>query len=192
MRIMHTAFYTKQGSTAGETSRRVTMSPEAPEEIRDLLVRGPIFDGETKRIARALEDVGIRLPQDASVARQCAVARAWYEVSDCEAAKPAGVAAVEPANGSSGAAIDGIGLTDLRNALIIVHRNATNQAWETLRAAAQYVCGHANVEELADLLQLIREMGRILKDEDGSNDQEHDAAYAVFEAAETFLTEAKQ
>lgn len=30
-------------------------------------------------------------------------------------------------------------------------------------------------------------MGRVLEDEDGSNDREHDAAYAVFEAAEPFL-----
>ena len=188
MNIMHTAFYTKPGSTTGERSRRVTMSPEAPEEIRDLLARGPMFDGETERIARALEDVGIRLPQDGSVAQQCAVARAWYDVTDCETAKPAGGAAVVPRNGWSGAAIDGIGLTGLKNALIIVDRNGTDQAWETLRAAAQYVSERANVEEFADLLERIREMGRILQDEDGSNDQEHDAAYAVFEAAETFLT----
>ena len=46
----------------------------------------------------------------------------------------------------------------------------------------------ANVEEFAGLLERIRETGHVLQDEDGSNDQEHDAAYAVFEAAKTFLS----
>lgn len=37
------------------------------------------------------------------------------------------------------------------------------------------------------LIERIRDMGAVLVDEDGSNDREHDAAYAVFEAAGPFL-----
>ena len=70
MNITHTAFHTNPGSTTGETSQRVTMSPKAPEGIRDILTRGPIFDGETEKIALALKDTGIRVPQDATADQQ--------------------------------------------------------------------------------------------------------------------------
>ena len=42
------------------------------------------------------------------------------------------------------------------------------------------------------LIDRIRGMGRVLVAEDGTNDQEHDAAYAVFEAAAPFLNECSE
>ena len=47
--------------------------------------------------------------------------------------------------------------------------------------------GGGPVDQFAGLMERIREMGEVLQDEDGSNDQEHEAAYAVFEVAEPFL-----
>ena len=42
---------------------------------------------------------------------------------------------------------------------------------------------------LDHLIDRIRDMGRVLVAEDGTNDQEHDAAYAVFETAAPFLND---
>ena len=69
MNITHTAFHTKPGSTTGETSQRVTMSPKAPEGIRDILARGPIFDGETEvsRLASSMQNSSPFRPRENAI-----------------------------------------------------------------------------------------------------------------------------
>ena len=183
MNIMHTALDTSPESTEKDARQRATMSPEAPECFRDILVRGPVLECDAEKMALALQDAGIRVPQDATAGQQWAVARAWYDVTD----EPDRKAATSRRGTLKGAAMDGIALAGLHNALIAVEQDDSDDAWENLKAAARHVNSEAKVEEFGDLLERIREMGEILEEEDGSNDEEHDAAYAVFETAETFL-----
>ena len=55
--------------------------------------------------------------------------------------------------------------------------------------AARRALETANTQDLDDLVDHIREMGEALTDEDGSNEREHDTAYAVFEAAQLLAPE---
>ena len=55
--------------------------------------------------------------------------------------------------------------------------------------AARRALETANTHDFDDLVDHIREMGEALTDEDGSNEREHDTAYAVFEAAQLLAPE---
>ena len=56
-------------------------------------------------------------------------------------------------------------------------------------AAARRALETTNTQDFDHLIGRIGEMGETLRDEDGSNDREHDTAYAVFEAAQALAPE---
>ena len=83
--------------------------------------------------------------------------------------------------------IDKTALKELERALTAAGTGKGDGA--AVAAAARRALATANGEDFEQLIARIGEMGEALTDEDGSNNREHDTAYAVFEAAQALAPE---
>ncbi len=83
--------------------------------------------------------------------------------------------------------IDRKSVADLQAALAAASTDEGSAA--AVVAAARRALETANADDFDHLVARIGAMGEALRDEDGSNEREHDTAYAVFEAAQALAPE---